>query len=148
MKNWLINILGGVPKQTYMAAHGIYKATMVMNDKRLDELEQENAAMKDEKAAMENAAEIVSANLSETIDRLNEERKVSNGLMAKLTAQSQKVEELQAEVEAKNAELARVKSEVIAISKVKAGTALAAENQRLRAELELLKRNKFKRGKR
>lgn len=146
MKNWLINRLGGVPKQTYMAAHGIYKATLAMNDKRLDELEQECAGMKAEKAAMENAAEIVSANLSETIDRLNEERKVSNGLMAKMTAQTQKIKELQAGIEAKNAELARVKSEVIVISKVKAGTALSAENQRLRAELELLKRNKFKRG--
>lgn len=95
---------------------------------------------------MAEAGKEMSDRISELIDKLNEERKVSNGLMAKLTAQTQKIEELQAEIEAKNAELARVKSEVIAISKVKAGTALNAENQRLRAELELLKRNKFKRG--
>lgn len=89
---------------------------------------------------------MVSANLSETISRLNEEKRTSNGLMAKMTAQMQKIEELQAEIDAKNAELARVKSEIIAISKIKADTTLKAENQRLKAELELLKRNKFKRG--
>ena len=146
MKNWLIHRLGGVPKQTYMAAAESYEDTLSTYTKRLYKLEQENAAMKAEKAEMEKAAEMVSANLSETISRLNNEKRTSNGLMAKMTAQTQKIEELQAEIEAKNAELARVKSEVIAISKVKAGTALIAENQRLRAELELLKRNKFKRG--
>lgn len=102
--------------------------------------------MRAEKAEMEKAAEMVSANLSETISRLNEEKRTSNCLMAKMTAQTQKIEELQAEIEAKNAELARVKSEIIAISKIKAYTTLKAENQRLKAELELLKRNKFKRG--
>ena len=89
---------------------------------------------------------MVSANLSETISRLNEEKRTSNGLMAKMTSQTQKIEELQAEIEAKNAELARVKSEIIATLEIKADTALKAEIQRLRAELELLKRNKFKRG--
>lgn len=101
---------------------------------------------KNGKEDLEKAAEMVSANLSETISRLNDEKRTSNGLMAKMTAQTQKIEELQAEIEAKNAELARVKSEIIAISKVKADTTLKAENQRLKAELELLKRNKFKRG--
>lgn len=146
MKNWLIEKLGGVPKQTYMTAAESYEGTLATYTKRLYSLMQENDSMKDEKAEMEKAAEMVSANLSEIISRLNEERKVSNGLMAKMTAQEQKIEELQAEIEAKNAELTRVKSEIIAISKVKAGTALNAENQRLKAELELLKRNKFKRG--
>lgn len=146
MKNRLIHILGGVPKQTYMEAVESYKGTLAAYVEWLSKLKQKNAGMKAEKAEMEKAAEMVSANLSETIDRLNEERKVSNGLMAKTTAQTQKIEELQAEIEAKNAELAQVKSEVIAISKVKVGTALSAENQRLRAELELLKRHKFKRG--
>lgn len=146
MKNWLIYRLGGVPKQTYMAAAESYEDTLATYTKRLYKLEQENAAMKAEKAEMEKAAEMVSANLSETISRLNEERKVSNGLMAKMTVQAQKIEELQAEIEAKNAELARVKSEIIAISKIKADTTLKTENQRLRAEVELLKRNKFKRG--
>lgn len=146
MKNWLIYRLGGVPKQTYMAAVDSYDGMLAMYTKQLCKLEQENAGMKAERAEMEKAAEMVSENLSETIDRLNEERKVSNGLMAKMTAQTQEIEELQAEIEAKNAELARVKSEVIAISKIKSGTTLKTENQRLRAEVELLKRNKFKRG--
>lgn len=146
MKNWLIYRLGGVPKQTYMAAAESYEDTLATYTKRLYKLEQENAAMKAEKAEMEKAAEMVSANLSGTISSLSEERKVSNGLMAKMTVQAQKIEELQAEIEAKNAELARVKSEIIAISKIKADTTLKTENQRLRAEVELLKRNKFKRG--
>ena len=146
MKNWLIEKLGGVPKQTYMEAAESYKGTLAAYVKWISKLKQKNAAMKAEKAEMEKAAEMVSANLSETISRLNNEKRTSNGLMAKMTAQTQKIEELQAEIEAKNAELAQVKAEVIAISKVKAGTALIAENQRLSAELALLKRHKFKRG--
>lgn len=146
MKNWLIYRLGGVPKQTYMAAVDSYDGMLAMYTNQLEKLEQENAAMKAEKAEMEKAAEMVSANLSETISRLNEEKRTSNGLMAKMTTQTQKIEELQAEIEAKNAELARVKSEVTATLEIKADTALKAEIQRLRAELELLKRNKFKRG--
>ena len=146
MKNWLIHRLGGVPKQTYMATTESYDVALAMYTNMIHKLEQENAAMKSEKAEMEKAAEMVSANLSETISRLNEEKRTSNGLMAKMTSQTQKIEELQAEIEAKNAELARVKSEIIAISKIKADTTLKAENQRLKAELELLKRNKFRRG--
>ena len=146
MKNWLIYRLGGVPKQTHIAAAESYEDILATYTNMIHKLEQENAGMKAEKAEMEKAAEMVSANLSETISRLNEEKRTSNGLMAKMTAQTQKIEELQAEIEAKSAELARVKSEIIAISKVKAGTTLKAENQRLRAEVELLKRNKFKRG--
>lgn len=142
MKNWLIGKLGGVPKQTYMDNIDTYGAMLDMYANQFYKLEQENAGMKAEKAEMEKAAEMVSANLSETISRLNDEKRTSNGLMAKMTAQTQKIEELQAEIEAKNAELARVKSEIIAISKVKADTTLKAENQRLKAELELLKRRK------
>jgi hypothetical protein len=142
MKNWLIGKLGGVPKQTYMDNIDTYGAMLDMYANQFYKLEQENAGMKAEKAEMEKAAEMVSANLSETISRLNDEKRTSNGLMAKMTAQAQKIEELQAEIEAKNAELARVKSEIIAISKVKADTTLKAENQRLKAELELLKRRK------
>lgn len=144
MKNWLINRLGGVPKQTYMVAAESYEGTLAMYTKRLYKLERENARMKDEISAMRNAAEIVSNNLSEAIGRLNDEKRTSNGLMAKMTAQTQKIEELQAEIEAKNAGLVRVKSEIIAISKIKSDTALKAENQRLKAELELLKRRKGK----
>nr|DAX33115.1 MAG TPA: Protein of unknown function (DUF2681) [Caudoviricetes sp.] len=156
MKNWLIGKLGGVPKQTYMDdidtygamldmyANQFYKLEQENTDitKRNYNLEKENAGMKAEKAEIEKAAEMVSANLSETISRLNDEKRTSNGLMAKMTAQTQKIEELQAEIEAKNAELARVKSEIIAISKIKADTTLKSENQRLKAELELLKRRK------
>lgn len=146
MKNRLIHRLGGVPKQTYMVAAESYEGTLAAYVQRLSKLKQENAAMKAEKAEMEKAVEMVSANLSETISRLNNEKRTSNGLMAKMTAQTQKIEELQAEIEAKNAELARVKSEIIAISKIKADTTLKAENQLLKAELKLLKRNKCKRG--
>nr|DAS26646.1 MAG TPA: Protein of unknown function (DUF2681) [Caudoviricetes sp.] len=142
MKNWLIGKLGGVPKQTYMDNIDTYGAMLDMYANQFYKLKQENAGMKAEKAEMEKAAEMVSANLSETISRLNDEKRTSNGLMAKMTAQTQKIEELQAEIEAKNAELARVKSEIIAISKIKADTTLKSENQRLKAELELLKRRK------
>lgn len=142
MKNWLIEKLGGVSKKDHEAV--IVTAEMLRITVK-DYKQRISDGLK-EKAEMEEAGKEMSDRISELIDKLNEERKVSNGLMAKLTAQTQKIEELQAEIEAKNAELARVKSEVIAISKVKAGTALNAENQRLRAELELLKRNKFKRG--
>lgn len=144
MKNWLIEKLGGVSKQTYMNAVDTYGGMLDMCTNQLEKLEQENAAMKAGKAEMEKAAEMVSANLSETISRLSDEKRTSNGLMAKMTVQTQKIEELQAEIEAKNAELARVKSEIIAISKVKADTTLKTENQRLKAELELLKRRKGK----
>ena len=146
MRNWLIYRLGGVPKQTYMATVDSYDGMLAMYTNQFEKLEKENAGMKAEKAEMEKAAEMVSANLSETISRLNDEKRTSNGLMAKMTAQTQKIEELQAEIEAKNAELARVKSEIIATLEIKADTALKAEIQRLRAELKLLKRNKFKRG--
>lgn len=153
MKNWLIEKLGGVPKQTYMAAAESYENTLAKYIKRLYKLEQEKLDMKAEKAEMEKAAEMVSANLSETISRLNEAnrtihglRQIVNGSAISSAEKNKKIEELQAEIEAKNAELARVKSEIIAISKNKADTTLKAENQRLKAELELLKRNKFKRG--
>ena len=142
MKNWLIEKLGGVPKQTYMEVAESHEGMLRAYVDWLFKLKQKNADIKAEKDEMEKAAEMVSANLSETIDRLNEERKVSNGLMARMTAKTLKIEELQAEIEAKNAELARVKSEIIAISKNKADTTLKAENQRLKAELELLKRRK------
>lgn len=142
MKNWVIEKLGGVSKKDHEEV--IQTANSLKN--MADDYSQRISDGLKEKAEMEEAGKEMSECISELIDKLNEERKVSNGLMAKLTAQTQKIEELQAEIEAKNAELARVKSEVIAISKVKAGTALNAENQRLRAELELLKRNKFKRG--
>lgn len=149
MKNWLIEKLGGVSKKDYeevIQTAERLRITVTDYSQRISDGLKEKAEMRAEKAEMEKAAEMVSANLSETISRLNDEKRTSNGLMAKMTAQTQKIEELQAEIEAKNAELARVKSEIIAISKIKADTTLKAENQRLKAELELLKRNKFRRG--
>lgn len=149
MKNWLIEKLGGVSKKDHeeviQVAEILRSAAKDYSQKISDGLK-EKAKMKAEKAEMEKAAEMVSANLSETIGRLNEERRVSNGLMAKCTAQTQKVEELQAEIEAKNAELADTKTKLLDVLRNKPDSALRSEIARLNAELELLKRNKFKRG--
>ena len=145
MKNWLIEKLGGVSKKDHeevIQTAERLRSTATDYSQRISDGLKEKAKMKAEKAEMEKAAEMVRENLSETISRLNDEKRTSNGLMAKMTAQTQKIEELQAEIEAKNAELAQVKSEIIAISKVKADTTLKAENQRLKAELGLLKRRK------
>lgn len=147
MKNWLIEKLGGVSKKDYeevIQTAERLRNTVTDYSQRISDGLKEKAEMKAEKAEMEKAAKMVSANLSETISRLNDEKRTSNGLMAKMTAQTQKIEELQAEIEAKNAELVRVKSEIIAISKIKADTTLKLENQRLKAELELLKRRNGK----
>lgn len=154
MKNWLIEKLGGVSKKDYEEV--IWKAKefesmATFYKERTADLLEENAGMKAEKAEMEKAAEMVSANLYETISRLNEAnrtihglKQIVNGLAISSAEKNKKIEELQAEIEAKNAELARVESEIIAISKVKADTTLKTENQRLKAELELLKRRKGK----
>ena len=149
MKNWLIEKLGGVSKKEY---EGIIQAANSLKGMADDYSQRISDGLK-EKAEMEKAAEMVNANLSETISRLNEANRTINGLRQIVNGstissaeKNKKIEELQAEIEAKNEELARVKSEIIAISKIKADTTLKAENQRLKAELELLKRNKFKRG--
>nr|DAS49777.1 MAG TPA: SH3 domain protein [Caudoviricetes sp.] len=149
MKNWLIEKLGGVPKPIYDNLVGRYFY-------KLGELATTNEkviSLKAEKAEMEEAGKAMSERISELIDKLNEAnrtinglRQIVNGTAISSAEKNKKIEELQAEIEAKNAELSRVKSEIIAISKVKADTTLKAENQRLKAELELLKRNKFKRG--
>lgn len=161
MKNWLIEKLGGVSKEHHSALGNKYS---VLRRAHVRVYEQKQEAYKEadsylikierleaEKAEMEKAAEMVSANLSETISRLNEANRTINGLRQIVNGsaissaeKNKKIEELQAEIEAKNAELARVKSEIIAISKIKADTTLKAENQRLKAELELLKRRKGK----
>lgn len=138
MKDWLIGKLGGVSKKDHEEVIRVAERLRIT----VTDYSQKISDGLKEKAEMERAAEMVSENLSETISRLNDEKRTSNGLMAKMTAQTQKIEELQAEIEAKNAELARVKSEIIAISKVKADTTLKSENQRLKDELELLKRRK------
>ena len=147
MKNWLIEKLGGVPKQTYMEVAESHEGMLRAYVDWLFKLKQKNADIKAEKDEMEKAAEMVSANLSETIDRLNEERKVSNGLMAKGTALGIKVSELQDELERKDKELADTKVKLLDVLRNKpSDPALRSEIARLKAELELLKRNKFKRG--
>lgn len=156
MKNWLIEKLGGVSKKDHeevIQTAERLRSTVTDYSQRISDGLKEKAEMRAEKAEMEKAAEMVSANLSGTISRLNEANRTINGLRQIVNGsaissaeKNKKIEELQAGIEAKNAELARVKSEIIAISKVKADTTLKAENQRLKAELELLKRNKFKRG--
>ena len=149
MKNWLIEKLGSVSKKDH---EEVILTAEILRSAAKDYSRRISDCLK-EKAEMEKAAEMVSANLSETISRLNEAnrtisglRQIVNGSAISSAEKNKKIEELQAEIEAKNAELARVKSEIIAISEVKADTTLKAENQRLKAELELLKRNKFKRG--
>lgn len=149
MKNWLIGKLGGVSKKDHekviYEAEEFKRMATFYKDRTADLLE-ENAEMKAEKAEMEKAAEMVSANLSETISRLNEERKVSNGLMAKGTALGIKVSELQDELERKDKELVDTKVKLLDVLRNKPDSALRSEISRLKGELELLKRNKFKRG--
>lgn len=150
MKNWLIEKLGGVSKKEHEAVivtTEIFRSMLKDHMQRISDGLKEKAEMKAEKAEMEKAAEMVSANLSETISRLNEERKVSNGLMAKGTALGIKVSELQDELERKDKELADTKVKLLDVLRNKpSDPALRSEIARLKGELELLKRNKFKRG--
>ena len=41
MKNWLIEKLGGVPKQTYMAAAESYEDTLATQAQKIEELQAE-----------------------------------------------------------------------------------------------------------
>ena len=143
MKNWLIEKLGGVSKKDH---EEVIQAANSLKGMADDYSQRISDGLK-EKAEMEKAAEMVSANLSETISRLNEERKVSNGLMAKGTALGIKVSELQDELERKDKELADTKVKLLDVLRNKpSDPALRSEIARLKGELELLKRNKFKRG--
>lgn len=150
MKNWLIEKLGGVSKKDYeevIQTAERLRSTVTDYSQKISDGLKEKAEMRAEKAEMEKAAEMVSANLSETISRLNDEKCTSNGLMAKMTAQTQKIEELQAEIEAKNAELVDTKVKLLDVLRNKpSDPALRSEIARLKGELELLKRNKFKQG--
>lgn len=150
MKNWLIEKLGGVSKKDYeevIQTAERLRITVTDYSQRISDGLKEKAEMRAEKAEMEKAAEMVSANLSETISRLNEEKRTSNGLMAKGTALGIKVSELQDELERKNKELADTKVKLLDVLRNKpSDPALRSEIARLKAELELLKRNKFKRG--
>lgn len=145
MKNWLIEKLGGVSKKDH---EEVIQAANSLKGMADDYSQRISDGLK-EKAEMEEAGKAMSERISELVDKLNEAnrtinglRQIVNGTAISSAEKNKKIEELQAEIEAKNAELARVKSEIIAISKFKADTTLKAENQRLKAELELLKRRK------
>lgn len=143
MKNWLIEKLGGVSKKDHEEV--IQTANSLKN--MADDYSQRISDGLKEKAEMEEAGKEMSERISELIDKLNEERKVSNGLMAKGTALGVKVSELQDELERKDKELADTKVKLLDFLRNKPSDhALRSEIARLKAELELLKRNKFKRG--
>lgn len=146
MKNWLIMKFGGVTKQAHMKAYEYYEEAMEEYINRICKLEEEIEDLKDEKAEMEEAGKEMSERISELIDKLNEERKVSNGLMAKGTALGIKVSELQDKLERKDKELVQTKVQLLDVLRNKPDSALRNEIARLKGGLELLKRNKFKRG--
>nr|DAY07380.1 MAG TPA: hypothetical protein [Caudoviricetes sp.] len=144
MKNWLIEKLGGVSKEDY---EGIIQATYSTLKGVTDDYDQRISDTLRENAEMEEAGKEMSERISELIDKLNEERKVSNGLMAKGTALGIKVSELQDELERKDKELVDTKVKLLDVLRNKpTDPALRSEIARLKGELELLKRNKFKRG--
>lgn len=143
MKNWLIEKLGGVSKEDY---EGIIQATYSTLKGVTDDYDQRISDTLRENAEMEETGKEMSERISELIDKLNEERKVSNGLMAKGTALGIKVSELQDELERKDKELVDTKVKLLDVLRNKPDSALRSEISRLKGELELLKRNKFKRG--
>lgn len=136
IENWLINRLGGVSRKDH---EEVIRAVNSFYSQRISD------GLK-EKAEIEEAGKEMSERISELIDKLNEERKVSNGLMAKGTALGIKVSELQDELERKNKELVQTKVKLLDVLRNKPDSALRSEIARLKGELELLKRNKFKRG--
>lgn len=141
MKNWLIEKLGGVSKKDHEEV--IQTANSLKN--MADDYSQRISDGLKEKAEMEEAGKEMSERISELIDKLNEERKVSNGLMAKGTALGIKVSELQDELERKDKELADTKVKLLDVLRNKpSDSALRSEIARLKAELELLKRRKGK----
>lgn len=142
MKNWLIEKFGGVSKKDHEEV--IQAANSLKN--MADDYSQRISDGLKEKAEMEEAGKEMSERISELINKLNEERKVSNGLMAKGTALGIKVSELQDELKRKDKELADTKVKLLDVLRNKPDSALRSEIARLKAELELLKRNKFKRG--
>lgn len=123
MKNWLIEKLGGVSKKDYeevIQTAERLRNTVTDYSQRISDGLKEKAEMKAEKAEMEKAAKMVSANLSETISRLNEAnrtihglRQIVNGSATSSAEKNKKIEELQAEIEAKNAELVDTKVKLL-----------------------------------
>lgn len=143
MKNWLIEKLGGVSKKDH---EEVIQTAEILRSMAKDYGQRISDGLK-EKAEIEEAGKEMSERISELIDKLNEERKVSNGLMAKGTALGIKVQELQDELERKNKELVDTKVKLLDVLRNKpSDPALRSEIARLKGELELLKRNKFKRG--
>lgn len=142
MKNWLIEKLGGVSKKDH---EEVIQAANSLKGMADDYSQRISDGLK-EKAEMEEAGKEMSERISELVDKLNEERKVSNGLMAKGTALGIKVSELQDELERKDKELVDTKVKLLDVLRNKPDSALRSEISRLKGELELLKRNKFKRG--
>lgn len=142
MKNWLIEKLGGVSKKD----HEEVIVTAEIFRSMLKDYRQRISDGLKEKAEMEEAGKEMSERISELIDKLNEERKVSNGLIAKSTALGIKVSELYDELERKDKELAQAKVQLLDVLRNKPDSALRSEIARLKGELELLKRNKFKLG--
>ena len=142
MKNWLIEKLGGVSKKDHEEV--IQTANSLKN--MADDYSQRISDILKEKAEMEEAGKAMSERISELVDKLNEERKVSNGLMAKGTALGIKVSELQDDLERKDKELSETKVQLLDVLRNKPDSALRSEISRLKGELKLLKRNKFKRG--
>lgn len=142
MKNWLIEKLGGVSKKDN---EEVIQTAEILRSMAKDYSQRISDGLK-EKAEMEEAGKAMSERISELIEKLNEERKVSNGLMAKGTALGIKVSELQDELERKDKELSETKVQLLDVLRNKPDSALRSEIARLRGELELLKRNKFKRG--
>lgn len=143
MKNWLIMKFGGVSASKYVG--DVTKIAGVSNEV-VEKLNLKITKLEAEKAEMAEAGKEMSDRISELIDKLNEERKVSNGLMAKGTALGIKVSELQDELERKDKELCQTKVQLLDVLRNKPDSALRSEIARLKGELELLKRNKFKRG--
>ena len=142
MKKWLIEKLGGVSKKDH---EEVIQDAKRFKNKATDYGQRILDGLK-EKAEMEEAGKAMGERISELVDKLNEERKVSNGLMAKGTALGIKVQELQNELERKDKELSQTKVQLLDVLRNKPDSALRSEIARLKGELELLKRNKFKRG--
>ena len=143
MKNWLIEKLGGVLVSDYVGdIENVAKAANVL----IEVQDSQISKLKAGKAEMEEAGKAMSERISELVDKLDEERKVSNGLMAKGTALGIKVQELQDELECKDKELCQTKVQLLDVLRNKPDSALRSEIARLKGELALLKRNKFKRG--
>lgn len=142
MKNWLIEKLGGVSKKDHEEVIQVANSLKGMAD---DYSRRISDGLK-EKSELEEAGKAMSERISELVDKLNEERKVSNGLMAKGTALGIKVQELQDELERKDKELSETKAQLLDVLRNKPDSAFRSEIARLKGELELLKRNKFKRG--